>query len=76
MTQAGDPPSRLADLRAGLRLIETETGVVWRIERIRRANTYATPWVHLVRDGEEGDRVEGAGSLICEPGEPARWRAL
>jgi hypothetical protein len=54
-------------------LVEVATGLQWRIEHIHRANTYATPWVHLVRVGAGDRRVEGAGSLLHSPPEPARW---
>lgn len=61
-------PRRLADLRVGLRLVEAATGTVWEVVRIRRANTYATPWVHLLGAGGT-PRVEGAGALIFDPGD-------
>jgi hypothetical protein len=70
----GEPPRRIADLRPGGLLVDAASGTVWTIEEVRRANTYATPWVHLVApDGSR--RVESAGTLICEPGDEPRWRA-
>ena len=66
-----DPPRRLADLKAGVRLVEVATGTIWEVEGVRRANTYATPWVHLIArepaDAAGARRVEGAGTLIAEP---------
>lgn len=64
-------PRRLADLKAGVRLREEATGRVWTIERVVRANSYSTPWVHLrPEDAELAERIEGAGALL-DP--PAGW---
>jgi hypothetical protein len=62
-----DGPRRLADLKPGVRLREEATGALWTIERVVRANSYSTPWVHLTPEGpntEPAERVEGAGALI------------
>lgn len=73
-----DGPRILADLRVGVRLTEAATGTVWEVERVRRANSYSTPWVHLVAvapaavAGER--RVEGAGSFL-DGADPPAWHS-
>lgn len=64
-------PRRLADLKPGVRLREGASGTVWTIERVVRANSYSTPWVHLCSDAGPAERVEGAGALIDDS---AGWR--
>jgi hypothetical protein len=59
-----DAPRGLADLKPGVRLRDAATATVWTIECVVRANSYATPWVHLVLGETDGRRVEGAGTLL------------
>jgi hypothetical protein len=66
-------PTQLAHLRPGVRLLEVATGVVWEIERVHRANTYAIPWVHVASPDRDPRTIE-AGALLTARDGGDDWR--